>query len=105
MRTVPAGSADGSRSARAASCAARIYGVTGEPATGRGEPDPAAVGLEQRRTDLLGQCGDLLRDGRGGHAEGLGDRMHRPLSRQGQQQLEAAYIHAVIVQQSRTICP
>ena len=42
------------------------HGVVGQPAAGRGQPDPPAVGLDQRGAGLPGQRRDLLGDRRGG---------------------------------------
>ena len=69
----------------------------GQPPTGRGEPDVAADRLDERRADLTGQRGDLLRHGGGGDVHLVGDGTHRPSSGQFEQNPQAARVHAAIV--------
>ena len=53
-------------------------GVGDERARGVGQPDAAAVALEQRDADLALERGELLRDRRRREREGLGGRRDRP---------------------------
>ena len=95
-RTVPAGSASGSRSSRAAVDGGQDRdGVVGQASAGRRQPHPPALGLDQLRAGLLGQRGDLLRHRRRREVVRLGDRAHRAQPGQRQQQLQAAGVHRV----------
>ena len=93
-RSVPAGSASGSRSS-----AGRLdrgqdrHRVLGQPPPGRGQPHPPAVRLDQRRAGLPGQHGDLLGHGRRGDAQLVGDRAHRAEPGQLEQQPQPAGVH------------
>src|SRR4029079_8494789 len=68
-------------------------GVPGQPPSGRGQPDPPPVRLDQRRTRLPGQRRDLLRHGGRGDLHRLADLAHRAEARQLEQPLQTAGIH------------
>ena len=72
--------------------------VLGQPAPGRGQAYPPADGFDERRARLGGQGGDLLRHGRRGHAQLVGDGAHRPEPGQLEQEAQAAGLHRAIVQ-------
>ena len=66
------------------------HGVVGQPAAGRGQPDPPAVGLDERRCPPPGpapRCCCETR--RGGRAELVGDLAHRAEPGELEQQLAA----------------
>jgi len=71
--------------------------VAGQPPSGRGEPYPPPVRLDQRGARLPGQRRDLLRDGGRGDVHRLADLSHRAETGQLEQQLEAARIHEHII--------
>jgi hypothetical protein len=72
--------------------------VLGQPAPGRGEPHPAPHRLDERRADLAGQHRDLLGDRGRGDAHLVGDRAHGAEAGQLEEELQAAGLHARIVQ-------
>ena len=97
----------GSRSARAASTAARI--VTAWSASRR----PAGVSRTRRpsgstseRADLAGQRGDLLRDRRRRQPVRLGHRAHRAEPRQLEEEAQPAEVHArsLFTEPERWVC-
>jgi hypothetical protein len=80
-------------------------GVLGQPPPGRRQAHPATVRLDQRRPDLAGQHGQLLRHGRRGHVQLVRDLAHRAEPGQFDQQPQATDVHEVIVQRIRTVRP
>lgn len=76
------------------------HGMLGQPPPGRGQPDPAAVRLDERRAHLPGEHRDLLRHRRGRGAEHVRDRPHRAQPGQFRQQFQPSRLHARIVHDS-----
>lgn len=70
--------------------------VLGQPASGRRQPDPAAVRFDERRAHLPREHRDLLRHRRGRGAEHVRDRPHRAQPGQFRQQFQPSRFHPAL---------
>ena len=75
--------------------------VIGQSATCGSESHASTLGLDQRRSGLLGERSDLLGHRRGGEVMGFGDRAHGSQPGQCEQQLQPAGVHEAIVRPVR----